>query len=154
MFPKYHILFGALFSIFLWLIYPAIGLYVIIVFLATFLIDIDHYLVYVIRKKAINPRKAHSYFYSIHKNLKPMLNKGVKVKAPLVFIHTIEFLVFTFVLALFYPLFLFILAGILFHSLLDVIDMFMVFGTVYPRSFSIIHYYFNKKKNSKKIRFL
>lgn len=154
MLPKFHILFGALFSTFLWLVYPEIDFYVIIVFLSTFLIDIDHYLVYVIRKKSLNLKKAHDYFYSIHKNLKPMLDSGVKVKAPLVFIHTVEFLILVFILALFFPFFLYILSGMLFHSLLDVVDMIIVFGTIYPRSFSILHYFLNKKKNSKKIKFL
>ncbi len=154
MFPKYHILFGAIFSFFLWLIYPAIGLYAILVFLATFLIDVDHYLVYVKRKNSLNPKKATNYFFKIHQGLKPKLKAGKKVKAPLLFTHTVEFLLLVFLFSLFSPFFLFILTGFIFHSLLDVIDMYKEFSTIYPRSFSIIHYYINKKKNAGKIEFL
>lgn len=154
MFPRYHILFGALFALFIWIIDSSTGWYALIIFLATFLIDIDHYLVYVKRKNSLNLKKATDYFFNIHQGLKPKLRKGIKVKAPLLFTHTVEFLILVFILALFSPFFLFILIGMLFHSLLDVIDMFMVFGTVYPRSFSIIYYYINKKKNAGKIEFL
>ena len=111
MLPKAHIFYGAIFSIILYLI----GLSPfnsILIFLSSFLIDFDHYLWYVLKKKDFNLKKAF-YFLKEMEKKKPMM---------MVF-HTFEFILLILILSFFFNPFLFILMGMLFHSLLDLIDL-------------------------------
>ena len=52
MYPKHHILLGFIFSVFVFILFPKIGILgVSIIFLSSFLIDVDHYIGYAIRKR-------------------------------------------------------------------------------------------------------
>jgi len=146
MLPKYHILISMLFSFSVWLIFPNIGFYTFAIFFSSVFIDVDHYLVYVKRKKDFNLKRAANYFLEFHKQLKKSIRKRKKVKAPLVVFHTIEFLLLVAVFSLFSKLVFFILIGFLFHSLLDIIDIYLEFGTLSVRYFSLISYLINKDK--------
>ncbi|MDP2673070.1 MAG: hypothetical protein Q8O84_04625, partial [Nanoarchaeota archaeon] len=60
MLPKYHVLFGFLFSLILFLIFPFIGLSgFLIIFISSVLIDIDHYLFYVFKNRIFSINKAY-----------------------------------------------------------------------------------------------
>jgi len=112
MLPKTHILLGAIFSI---LIYYFLGLSLFetsLIFLASFLIDFDHYIWHLNKKKNFNLKKA--YFYL----------KEINLSKPLFMIfHTIEFLLLIFLISFLWEGFLFILIGMLFHSVLDIVQM-------------------------------
>jgi len=152
MFPKYHILIGAIFAVTIWLIYPQIcflGLFLI--FFSSFLIDFDHYLFYVLRKKDIHPKNSFFWFADLHnRKIIERIEKNnptKRVKAPFAIFHTIEFILIIFIISLFYPLFLFILLGILFHSFADVFDE-IIRGVLHFREFSILLYMVRKKRKN------
>ncbi|MBU1136564.1 MAG: hypothetical protein ABIG37_01670 [Nanoarchaeota archaeon] len=181
MLPKHHILLGALFSFTIFLIFPEIKFYTFVIFLSSFLIDFDHYLVYVFRKKDFNLKKANKYFLTIDKQLvESYKNQKIPVglfgifrgrnsslpkrsgfqeflykkntKAPLMIFHTLEFLIFLLIISYFNKLIFFILLGILIHQFLDAIDIYSRFKTLNPRIWSLTWLMFNRKR--KDIEFL
>ena len=117
----------------------------LIIFFSSFLIDFDHYIVYVKRKKEVSLRKSYIYFKNLKTTIQNHLKNRINIKTPLVIFHTFEFLILTFILALFFEVFLFLLVGMLFHSLLDIIDIQHNFKTLSPRPFSLISYLIKKK---------
>jgi len=64
MLPKAHIFYGAIFSIILYLIGLS-AIESILTFLASFLIDFDHYLRYVLKKKRFQLKKCILFFKRI-----------------------------------------------------------------------------------------
>ena len=63
MIPKHHIIIGALATIIIYLTLPITNLQAIIIFLSSFLIDIDHYLIYVLTKKDLSQKNARRFFH-------------------------------------------------------------------------------------------
>lgn len=150
MLPKTHIILGGIFSILVWIIHPTIPWFnIVLIFLSSFLIDFDHYMYYVFKKKDINPFKSTSWFMKNHKNgvIKKFEKKNSKnkVKAYFCAFHTVELLLLIFIFALFIKPFLFILLGMLFHSLLDVIDL-TIRKDIHLREFSTIAYIIRRNK--------
>jgi hypothetical protein len=114
MLPKYHVLIGFIFSLAVYILFPVTPLQASVIFLSSFLIDFDHYLWYVFKKKDLSLRRAYFYLKSLGRK---------KHKKHLMIFHTLEFILIIGVLSLFFPIFFFLLIGILFHSLLDIIDL-------------------------------
>ena len=139
MLPKWHILFGFLFAYILYWFSPITIIEASLIFLSSFLIDFDHYLFIINRKKLFNLKKAYYWHKALPKNHKPIMH----------ILHTIEFTIFIAILAYFFNIFLFIFIGMLFHSSLDVIDMFYNKKTR-CREFSLIRYLILKKRNKDK----
>lgn len=129
MLPKWHVLFGFLFA---YIIYWFTSITVIdasLIFLSSVLIDLDHYLWIAKRKKYFNLKKAYCWHKSLPLRHKPIMH----------IFHTIEFLLFVLILGLFFKIFFFIFIGMLFHSILDVIDM--VYNKKFRcREFSFVKY--------------
>ena len=114
MLPKYHALLGFIFSAIVFLIFPQIKLIgALIIFLSSFLIDVDHYLYYIIIKKDFSLKNAYNYHLDIRNN-----NKKGKIRL----FHTAEFLIVLLILSFFYKPLLFVFIGFIFHLLFDVID--------------------------------
>jgi len=113
MLPKWHILLGVVFSLILYFFFNISLFNSSIVFLVSVLIDTDHYLWWVFKKKNFSLTKSYLWMKNLPKIHKPKLD----------IFHTIEFLIFIGVLSLIYNLFLFVLLGLLFHSTVDVIDL-------------------------------
>ncbi len=152
MLPKYHILYGAIFSLLIFIIYPKIGIGAALIFLSSVLIDVDHYFVYVFRKRDLSLRRANSYFLTSRPLIKKYLKQGKNPKAPLMIFHTMEFLFLILILAFYNSFFLLLLSGFLFHSLLDMVDIYLDFNTLSPRYFLITSYFLNRK--NPKIKYL
>ncbi|MBI2671176.1 hypothetical protein HYX18_04345 [Candidatus Woesearchaeota archaeon] len=111
MLPKQHFILGLIFSMFT---IPYFGiLNSIIVFLASFLIDVDHYFSYVYKKQDFSLRNAIAYF----SDLRNMPYHTLHV------FHTVEFWILLLLLSYFSSVFLIILIGILFHLSLDFTEM-------------------------------
>ncbi len=135
MLPKWHILFGAVFSVILYFLFNIALINCIIVFLASVLIDTDHYLFYVKRHKNWNLKKAYRWHYNLSKKHKPIMH----------IFHTLEFLILILILSFFHNLFFFIFLGLLFHSVFDIIDIFINNkGNV--REMSLMRYLLTKDK--------
>jgi len=123
MLPKYHILLGFFFALFLFFIFPKIEVVgFLIIFLSSFLIDIDHYLYYVFKKRDLSLKNAYSWF--IQKRKKYLVlsrKKRNEVYFEIYFFHGIEPLLILFVLGFYVSeYFFYILIGFAFHLFLDI----------------------------------
>jgi hypothetical protein len=116
MFPKKHIIHGFIFTLFLYItlgipkIFPFI-----IIFLSTFLFDVDHYILYVWRKKDFSLKNAYQWHVDL-------INEYIdrKTHKPLPhFFHAVEFLILMIILSFFNQIILYMTIGLLFHSILD-----------------------------------
>ena len=136
MLPKWHILFGFLFAYIIYWFSSITIFQASLIFLASVLIDFDHYLWYVKRKKDWNLKNAYLFL----KRLKKQKHKPI-----MHIFHTIEFIIFIGILSFYFNFFLFIFIGMLFHSILDVI--FLGYEKrIYVREFSLIRYLLIKNK--------
>ena len=128
MLPKYHALYGAVFSLFVHIFaFPGYGVFAaIVVFLSTVFIDVDHYLFYVYKKADLSLVRAYYYFL-----------KGGDHR--LMIFHTIEFVLLLYLLSFYSKYFLFVIAGFLFHWGLDIYDM-NKRGILKERTYSLIHH--------------
>ena len=136
MLPKWHILFGAIFSMLVYFIFNINLFQVSLIFLASIFIDFDHYLFYVFRKKDFNLKRAYIWHKSLPKDHKPLMQ----------IFHTIEFFIIIFLLSFIWIGFLFILIGLLLHSIIELIDM--IYSKKFNgREFSLISYLVRDKKN-------
>jgi len=123
MYPSKHLIYGILFGGFLYFLFPQFTLKGFFIFLAaTTLIDGDHYLDYIIRKKDLNPKKAVSWFYEhSRKNKELPLERRENVYHCYYSLHGFEILLLTYVLSFLNKIFFFIFIGFAFHLLLDLI---------------------------------
>ena len=146
MWPKSHILLGLLFSIIIWIIFPQLTLStILIIFLSSVLIDIDHYAVYVYRKKQFSLKKALKYYADLQEIFSEKVKQNPKLKYHLHLLHTIEILLIVIFLSLYFNFF-YILIGFSFHLITDTIDL-AIREALRVREFSLIRYIFSAKKN-------
>jgi hypothetical protein len=149
MYVKEHIILGILFSIILFLIFPQIGLVGFsLIFLSTVLIDVDHYLYYVKKKKDFSLRNAYKWFMKNHANcLKLPKEQRGKNYAGFFVLHGIEILIVLLLLTFVSNYFFFVFIGFSFHLLFDILDQ-----TSYKKTIdrlSVIYDYTHYKKNAK-----
>lgn len=146
MLPKYHFIIGILASVLLYLILNLTLMQVFIIFLASFLMDIDHYFFYIFKTKNYNLNKAHKWFVKRRKiwfSIPPEQRRNYK-KNVFIF-HGIEFIILLGILSLFYNLFLYILIGVILHMIFDFIEFYYKKEAFYSKISSIWTYFKNKK---------
>ncbi|MFW6283163.1 MAG: hypothetical protein ACOC1P_03885 [Minisyncoccales bacterium] len=149
MLPITHIVLGFIFSAVLFFIFPEINLLEAgIIFLSSFLIDIDHYIYYVYKKKDLSLKNAYSWFIK-KKAYFDTLSKEQRKKyssGSFLFLHGIETLIILFLLSFLLELSIlgFIAIGFSFHLITD-----WSVDRIYLRrlyKLSIIKDYINNKK--------
>lgn len=124
MLPRWHILLGALFGLFLWLVWPQVPLYgAIIVFIASVFIDFDHYLVSVCKTGKWGLFDAFEYYRLDAIKAEKEFKKGIRRKADLQIFHTVEAHIFILILGLIWHPVMYVFAGMAFHSAADIIFM-------------------------------
>ncbi len=123
-------------------LFPFIGENVIAFGLACILIDTDHVIEYVRDTKSFQVMGVFPYSKLIETN--PDKNFLV-----LDVFHTVEFLILIFLLGLVYPVFMYVLAGLLFHIALDLVYI-LRYGNPFCRAYSVIEYLI-RKRNPKNI---
>jgi hypothetical protein len=125
MLPRTHILIGAILTFIIYYVYPAIPvLYLVLMFLSSILIDLDHYIVAVNKTKSFGLGNAFDYFESLRLRGLREIKKDIRKKGPFMAFHTIEFHIIVLLLGLFaWRGFLFVFIGMVFHSILDIIHM-------------------------------
>jgi len=130
MLPSKHIILGFIFSLIIFYLFPEIGLLgVSLIFLSSFLIDIDHYFYYAYTKKDFNPINARNWFMKKHREFIKLPHEERRKRAkniPCIF-HGIEMIMFLILLSFISPLFIYILMGFIFHESLDLINI-LYFG--------------------------
>ncbi len=124
MYPKQHIFYGAIFSLLIWIVAPNLNYtYIITIFLASVLIDIDHYTLAVTKTKKISLQSALNFYDKLEEKIRRNHKKGLRKREPFHPLHTVEFHILIAIISLFSSYFFFIFIGMVFHSLLDIIDL-------------------------------
>lgn len=122
MLPKSHALFGFLFAYIVYWLTSITIFQAIMIFLASVLIDFDHYLYYIIIKKRISLKSAYNWFkIRRDKLLQLSYKERRKHKQVILIFHGIEPLIILFLLSQFFPLLDYIAVGFIFHIILDLI---------------------------------
>jgi len=120
MLPRWHILLGAIFTFFIWVFAPQTKLiYLVLVFLASFLIDFDHYLVSVVRTGKISLAESFNYHRVCGIQSGKDHARGIRKRGDFHFFHTLEFHVLIGLLGVLWVPFFYIFIGMVFHSLAD-----------------------------------
>jgi hypothetical protein len=119
MYPLKHFLLGII--LFLVLL-PFIGSWALIPFIFSFLIDIDHYIYFIIYKKEFNIIKVYTLLAGTDKENLATKHKNNSQKYFMCIFHTYEFLILIIILSLFFEFFSLVLLGVIFHLILDYID--------------------------------
>ena len=147
MLPKYHIIYGAIFSLIIYYLFPISLFHAIIIFLSSFLIDVDHYFYYVYTKKDYSLIRAIKWFKKERKKgLKISKKRRKESKLPHYIFHGVELWIILYFLSLLNGIFFFILIGILFHMILDYIEIIRYNCIAYPKVSQIYLYYKNRAK--------
>lgn len=122
MLPRWHILLGAIFTGVLWYLAPNMGLINLsLVFLASFLIDFDHYIQAARITGSWSLRDALKYHDDQAKIIQRERAKGIRKRGDFHLFHTLEFHALIGFLGIFWSPLFFVFVGMTFHSLLDVI---------------------------------
>ena len=123
MLPRWHILYGFLFTLLLAFVAPGVHWgYLSLVFLASIFIDFDHYLACVHKTGKIGLFQAFEYHRQQGAVMRAYEKKGLKPKSDFHLFHTIEFHAFIGLLGVLWVGFFYLFIGMIFHSLLDVLD--------------------------------
>ncbi len=124
MLPKTHILLGAIFSGILFLLFPKITLTsALIIWFSSFLIDIDHYIYYVLAEGDFSLRRAYKWHLLKRKIMKKLSRKERrKHKNEILFLHGIEIIFLLYLLSFFWKFLLFVAIGFVFHLFLDIYE--------------------------------
>jgi len=149
MLPKYHILFGLIFSALIYLLFPQIGLFnATVIFLASVLIDVDHYLWYVYMKKDWSLKRAYKWFLIREKVWGRLTAKEKeRYKRMTMAMHGFEFFLILFFFGIYVSdIFLFILMGVLLHFIVDIIDVYNKQEPYYIKLSPVYTLWVNKKK--------
>ncbi|MBU2052997.1 MAG: metal-dependent hydrolase [Nanoarchaeota archaeon] len=146
MLPRTHTFLGIIFSLVIAYSFNLSLIAGIIIFLSSVLIDVDHYLYYVYKKKDWSLKRAYNFFI-VGKNKIASLSRKQRNEFyhGFSFLHGIETLVILFILGKFLSeYFYYILIGFSFHLFLDIIHQ----KTIHDRfdKYSIIYDYFKYKK--------
>ena len=138
MYPQTHIISGLIFVIILGIFTTLPPLALFIILAASFLIDVDHWLVYVSEKKDLSIGRSYRWFVD---NAKKHKKQGRKF---LCIFHTIEFFMVIFILSFFSNIAFYIAIGCSLHLFLD-----LVYSYVYKKEsrkpLSIISWIFFRK---------
>ena len=105
---------------------------------ASILIDADHYPVYVKRRNDTSLRGMFRYYEELYEVEKSIPYFG------LCLFHTVDVLLLVGILAWFFPLFRPVIAGMLFHLLLDTIDLLRK-GIPFIRPFFLVEHFIRRR---------
>jgi len=125
MLPREHAVYGLIFVLVIGLVFPNIGLLnLFLIFFGSFFIDFDHYLIAVDKNRSLSLKKSYKYYDKLRVMWIAQERRGIKKKMPLMIFHTIEFHIIAALLGFFvWDGFLFVLLGMILHSILDIINM-------------------------------
>ncbi len=149
MLPKFHLFFGIIFVVRLHFLFPQISFFNLsIIFLSSFLIDVDHVFYYFLKTGDINPVRVYRWYMKKWKRFHKIPREQRKnIYSGFYLFHGIEVLMILFLLGFYIsPLFSFIFIGFSFHLLVDTVHERYDKGT--SDKFSLIYscYQFRKLK--------
>tara|TARA_Y100000310_G_C20536334_1_gene741044 strand:- start:160 stop:627 length:468 start_codon:yes stop_codon:yes gene_type:complete len=124
MYPLRHFFYGLIFSLFLFLLFPEIGLIEAAIILASsVLIDVDHYIYHIFKKRIWSLKQAYKNSleeFKIYMRLSKTQQKNIYTG--IFFLHGIEVLLILLLLGFFVSdFFNYVFVGFSFHLLLDIL---------------------------------
>jgi len=148
MLPKHHLLIGIIFSLVIYIIFPNIGIVpIMLIFLSSVLIDTDHYLYYIAKKRDFSLINAYNWFYEKRKRFVSMdPSTRLKFKAPILIFHGIEFVLLLSILSFFNKLIFWILIGTIIHLTADYCELSYFKTNIMIKMSQIYVYLTNKSK--------
>jgi hypothetical protein len=147
MLPQEHFIYGLFFAGFLFLVLPYVKLVgFLLIVLSTVLLDSDHFIYYIAKKKDFNLINAYRFFRNNTKKFKALpLNKRAEYFGSWSFFHGIEWVVLFFLLTFFISKYFgFLFIGVSFHLLLDYTGQWRFYRR--KDKFSIIYDFFKFRK--------
>ena len=125
-----HIFLGIIFSIFLFFLNFNFS-QISIVFLSSILIDGDHYVYYILKRRNFNLLKCYSwYIENLKRTMRLPMHERKKIYSGFFLFHGIEILIVLFLLGKFIsPIFIWIGVGFSFHFIVDIFDEIKVKGS-------------------------
>jgi len=147
MHPKVHFIIGVLFIIILHFIFPQITfLSLLIILFSSVLIDGDHYIYYIIKKRNFNLFKCYRWYQNhFHKTINIPMSERKKIYTGFYLFHGIEMLIILFLLGTYVnQFFIFIFIGFSIHLFLDIV--FEIYFKHTIDKISIIYSYYRWKK--------
>jgi len=150
MLPKYHIVIGAIASLISFSIFQLTLFQLAIIFFSSFLIDFDHYLLYLFKTKDFSLKKARKYFFKRRREwIALSIEERKKYKRPIFIFHGMECWLLLAALATYiHSLFWFVLIGIAIHILLDYIEYIYIGDPLYGKTSQLYVYLTNKNKKA------
>ncbi|SRR3990167_1165836 len=147
MLPRWHILFGAIFSLLIWIVSPQINFgYLLLIFLSSFLIDFDHYLCSALKTKKIGLFHSFDYHKEMAITQRKERDKGIIRKGDFHIFHTIEFHILVGLLGFAWIGFFYVFIGMIFHTLLDLYSL-LYDKYMYRREFFLTAWLWKKFNN-------
>src|SRR3989338_6548172 len=147
MLPRWHIFFGAIFSLLIWIIAPQTSpVYIVLIFISTFLMDFDHYICAVFKTKKLGLFHSFKYHKEMLKQAREEKKKGIKRKCDFHLFHTVEFHILFGLLSLSWIGFFYIFLGMVFHSFLDIYSI-LYEGMMHRREFFLVHWVYRNMVN-------
>lgn len=135
-----HVIAGALGAA---VAYPFIGSEkTTLFFVASFMIDADHYLEYLWRTKGADwsPKRMFRYYDRVTEHSKDKENLGFSL------LHTVEMFLLIYLLGIFiHPIFVPILWGMAYHMVFDIVWL-TYHKAPFVRAYSIVEYFIRKQK--------
>ena len=147
MLPQKHIILGIILAGAIFFLFPSVGIInATIIFLASFLIDVDHYFYYIYKTKNLSPIKAYKWFTkNVKKHRALSKEQKQKIHFGTMTFHGIEMLILLFTLGFFVSnIFYFILIGFTIHLISDLaleITLFNSFNKI-----SVIYCFLRSKR--------
>ncbi len=124
MLPKWHVLYGFVFSLLLVYFFNFSLFAGFVIFMASVFIDMDHVLLYFLKTKNLNPWKFYSWSMFQRQEWFRLTNEERKMyKFPHFVLHGIELIIVLIVLSYLHMFFFWVLLGILLHFILDITDL-------------------------------
>ncbi len=147
MIPRWHAVWGIIFSLLLLKISDINLFYILLIFLSSVLIDFDHYMIFVLKTGRLGLFKSFKWHEKeLLKEIKER-NKGIIKKGHFHLFHTIEFHVLVYLLSYLWTGFFWVFVGMMFHSLCDFVWL-ACRKRLYRREYFLVNWIFNKIKNN------
>jgi len=144
MLPRWHFVYGAVFTLLFSVVFPKVEIiYLGLIFLSSVLIDFDHYVVGARKIKSWNLGEVLRYHEITLSKYDEERARGIRRRFDFHIFHTVEFHIVVFILGFLWIGFFYVFIGMVFHSLLDIIEM-KVNDVLYQREFWFVRWVKNK----------
>lgn len=123
MMPKWHILFGFIFSLIIVSFFNLSWIQGAIVFISSILIDLDHYVLYIFKERNFHPLRFWNWSLYRTKKWKGFSKKEKKLHRESHFLlHGVETILVLFILSFIWEFFFWVFLGFSFHIFLDICE--------------------------------